>query len=124
MKKPDEEQNIARCEKSLALEKMAQNVLQMEPSAYQKLELWILIADNLAKAKALPIINQCHTCKQGSYHLNQTAFDKLVETVKIIDMQNDDADGLTALTASGLLNEETLELFAANPYGFQCQQAY
>lgn len=39
-------------------------------------------------------------------------------------MQNDDADGLTALATSGLLNEETLDLFAANPYGFQCQQAY
>ena len=67
---------------------------------------------------------QCHTCKEGSYHLNQAGFDKLVETVKIIDMQNDDDDGLTALAASGLLNEETLELFAANPSAFSDESKF
>lgn len=83
---------------------------------------------NYAKAKVLSVFNelptlmevlaQCQQCDYGRYTINQTCYDKLVSLVKTISVQNNDDDGLIRLAASGLLNEETIELFAANPSAF------
>ncbi len=54
----------------------------------------------------------------GSYKINQTCYDKLVSLVEIIDYDDDQEYGLYALAESGLLDEETLELFAANSSAF------
>ena len=84
--------------------------------------------NNFAKAKTLSDINeitvlmrvlaQCQNCVQGSCTIAQACYDKLVSLIKIIDVQNDEDDALRMLAKSGLLSEETIELFAANTDAF------
>ena len=51
-------------------------------------------------------------------------YDKLIACIPQIDMAKDEEDGLSMLAASGLLNEETIELFAANPSAFNDEAAF
>ena len=62
----------------------------------------------------LKIMMLCHSCEYGSYDLNQECFDRLIDVVQTLDIQDDEETGLLALAESGLLNEESIELFSEN----------
>ena len=86
---------------------------------------------NIEKAKAsdelstlVEVLAQCYGCESGSYSINQDCYDKLIACIPQIDMQDDEEQGLIMLAASGLLNEETIELFAANPSAFNNEAAF